>query len=164
MTMQSRPRVLRVAVVLPALLLITACAATPSTESTAPPATQSATSEAAPAPEGGMTSQELAFARDLARAEIAKQKATVTSATVTADNNGLDVSNTGYACTTSRILHIRLIGTFPHIVVTPAIGEPDPTPWAVIIDADGKTGRACHEYVQTRSQHPASGAVTLHLG
>ncbi len=150
---------------LAALLLLTAgCAAPPSTTVTVPTAGHAPTSEPAPTPEGGMTSQELAFARDLARKEIAKQHATVTSATVTADDNGLDVSNTGQACKSRRILHIKLIGTFPQIVVSPAIGDPDPTVHAVNIDADGKTGLACQMGVQTGRVRPASGAVPLRLG
>ncbi|MHB0928985.1 MAG: hypothetical protein ACYC3W_08685 [Candidatus Nanopelagicales bacterium] len=111
-----------------------------------------------------MTSQELAYARTLARKEIAKQQATVTSATVTADNNGQDQHNIGQGCASRRILHIKLIGTFPHIVVSPASGDPDPTVRALNIDADGKTGLACQVGVQPGRVRPASGAVTLRLG
>ena len=111
-----------------------------------------------------MTSQELALARDVARVEIAKARATVTSARVTADNEGVVGSSTALACTSPRILHITIIDSSPGIAVSPAIGDADPTPRALQAAVDCKTDRIREEGVATREVHPARGAVALHLG
>lgn len=122
------------------------------------------TCEVPPPAEGGMTSMELALARDFARVEIARDRATVTSATVTADDKGVFGSTTALACTSRRILHITLIGSFPGIAISPAMSDPDPTPRAVRLAVDGKSGRLCDAEVVVREVHPARGAVVLHLG
>ena len=145
--------------VVPFTGVLAACSPAPSAS---PPAALS-TMKADPTTIGGLTSRELALARDLARAELKIQKATITSATVTVDNRVIDSSNTGYVCKTSRILHIKLIGTFPRIVLNPIAGNPGATVHALNIAADAMNRRACLIGVQTGNVHPARGAATLLL-
>ena len=117
-----------------------------------------------------LTNQEYAFARDLARQEIRRQEdATVTSATVTVSRGKVTDSNIGYSCRSGRLLHIKLIGNFPHIVISPldsakpGTAPPDPTVHAVVLTADANTGRPCLSGVQTGDVAPDPGAISLPL-
>ncbi len=118
-----------------------------------------------------MTAQELQWARALAQQEVVKEGANVVSVTVTAVAGTVMESNLGYACTSSHVLHIRLIGTFPHIVTTgpgpwkPRSADPsaDCTVRAVDITADAKTGRACQLGVRTGKVLPEMGSVRLSI-
>ncbi|WP_344156522.1 hypothetical protein [Nocardioides koreensis] len=76
--------------------------------------------------------------------------------------------NLGVACESDRLLHIRLIGTFPHIVTTGHPPDPhstsapeDLTVHAVLLTADAESGRACLVGVQTGEVAPEPGAVVL---
>lgn len=113
-----------------------------------------------------LTDQEYAFARDLVRQEIRQDGAVLTSATVTAGYGQVTDSNIGHPCLSGRLLHIKLIGDFPHIVTTghpvqPGAPIPDFAVRAVDLTADAKTGRRCLVRVQTGNVAPAPGAVSL---
>lgn len=113
-----------------------------------------------------LTDQEYAFARDLARSEIRREDAVLTSATVTVGYGKVIDSNFGYPCTSGRLLQIKLIGDFPHIAtggraVQPGASFPDMTVNAVNLTADAKTGRPCLIGVQIGKVAPAPGAVSL---
>lgn len=113
-----------------------------------------------------LTDQEFAFARDLVRNEIRRENAVLTSATVTVGNGRVTNSNLGYPCMSGRLLHIKLIGAFPHITtggraVQPGTPLPDMTVRALNLTADAKTGRPCLIGVQIGKVEPASGAVSL---
>ena len=115
-----------------------------------------------------LTDKEYAFARDLARSEILRLKDVVTSATVTVGYGKVIDSNTGYPCTSGRLLHIKLIGDFVHIAIShpavqPGAPQPDFTVHAELLDADAKTGRPCLIGVQTGKVAPEPGAVSLPL-
>ena len=116
-----------------------------------------------------LTEQEYAAAVALARREVTSQDASLTSATATVGNGGVANPNTGHDCVSGRLLHIKLIGTFPHIVTTghpvensTAMSE-DFTVHAVLLTADAKSGRACLIAVQTGHVRPDPGAEVLDL-
>jgi hypothetical protein len=80
-------------------------------------------------------------------------------------------SNLRYLCTSGWLLHAKLIGNFPGIVttgvpVTPASTTSPPafTVHAVVLTADGETGRACLESVQIGDVSPDPGSVILRPG
>lgn len=113
-----------------------------------------------------LTEKEYAFARELVRSEVRKEGAVLTSATVTVGYGKVFDSNIGYPCTSGRLLHIKLIGDFPHIVVGRHPKQPGETTLdlivrAVNLTADAETGRACLLGVQTGKVAPASGAESL---
>lgn len=115
---------------------------------------------------GVLTDKEYAFARELVKSEIRQENAVLTSATVTVGNGTVFDSNVGYPCTSGRLLHIKLIGEFPHIAtgglaVQPGTQPPDLTVRAVNLTADAKTGRPCLIGVQTGKVAPAPNAVSL---
>lgn len=95
-----------------------------------------------------LTAQEYNFARQLVRSEIRRDDAVVTKATVTISSGKVVDSNIGEPCTSGRLLNIKLIGHFPHIVISPhplILGNPGPasTVTAVSLTADAKSGRLC---------------------
>ncbi len=112
-----------------------------------------------------LTSQEYAFARTLARSKIRSEGATVTSATVTVSAGKVIDSNVGEPCTSGRLLNIKLIGNFPHIVISPAVSPGtsprDTTITALLLTADAKTGRPCLVGVHIGKTAPEPGAVIL---
>jgi len=113
-----------------------------------------------------LTYKEYAFARKLVRSEIRKESAVLISATVTVGYGKMFDSNIGYPCTSGRLLHIKLIGDFPHITtgglaVQPGAPFPDTTVHAVNLTADAKTGSPCLISVQTGKVAPAPGAESL---
>ncbi|OIQ72557.1 hypothetical protein GALL_458150 [mine drainage metagenome] len=115
---------------------------------------------------GDLTDQEYAFARDVVRREVRRNDDVLTSATVTASYGTVTDSNIGYPCMSGRLLHINLIGDFPHTVtdghaVKPGDPMPDFTVHAVDLTADAKTGRVCLVSVQTGKVAPEPGAVSL---
>jgi hypothetical protein len=115
---------------------------------------------------GSLTDREFSVAVAVARAEVEKYAATVTSATATVGTGTVTDPNAGPACTSGTLLHIKLIGTFPTIVVGgPSTGAPgasnDYTVSAVLITADPETGKACDISVETGPQAPDPGATLL---
>lgn len=135
-----------------------------------------------------LTDQEYAFARNVVRHEIRRIDAVLTSATVTVsygtvtdpnidqligESHHVTVgygrvtdSNVGYPCMSGRLLNIKLIGDFPHIVVSPMAAllgttPPDATVHADVLTADAKTGRVCQIGVQTGKVAPDPGAESL---
>jgi hypothetical protein len=123
---------------------------------------------ASPAPaHGSLTEAQFNVAVAVARAEIAKYKATVTSATATVGEGTVTDPNAGPACTSGTLLHIKLLGTFPTIVVAPPSTNDAPTAdndysvTAVSITADPESGKPCDISVQTGSTTPDAGATVL---
>ena len=105
----------------------------------------------------------------MARQEINRERATVTSATATVGSGTVADGNLSGVCNSGRLLSIKLIGTFPHIVTTGlAVSSASPpqdfTVHAVLLTADAGSGRACLQSVQTGHPEPESGAVVLDLG
>jgi hypothetical protein len=115
---------------------------------------------------GSLTDEQFNVAVAVARAEIEKYTATVTSATATVGAGTVTDPNAGPACTSGTLLHIKLIGTFPTIVVG---GSPTGAPGAsndysvtaVLITADPESGKPCDISVQTGSTSPDPGAALL---
>jgi hypothetical protein len=116
---------------------------------------------------GSLTDHEFDVAATVARAEADKESAVLTGATATISDGTVMNSNVGSACTSGKLLHIKLIGAFPHIVTT---GRPTDMPgaqrWnepvgAVLITADPDSGKACLISVQVGPQTPEPGAVLL---
>ena len=119
---------------------------------------------------GELTDQEYAYAVDLARHEVRTDDASVSSATVTVGRGVVTDANLGHSCESGRVLRIKLIGTFPHIVTTghaqgpESTGAPeDFTVHAVLLTADAESGRACLAGVQTGDVAPEKDSVTLDL-
>ncbi len=124
----------------------------------------------APADQTKLSRDELARASALARQKVESEDAAVTSATVTAEQGTEEDTNTGYACSSGRLLHIKLIGRFPHIVTSGGpidATKPGPTPdftvRAVVLTADAESGMACQVSVQTGEVSPEPGATVLRL-
>jgi hypothetical protein len=90
----------------------------------------------------------------------------VTSATATVGVGTVTDPNAGPACTSGTLLHIKLIGTFPTIVVGgPSAGASgasnDYSVTAVLITADPESGKPCDISVQTGATAPDLGATVL---
>ena len=129
-------------------------------------------SSSAPA-HGSLTDAEFKVAVAVARAEVAKEAATITSATATIGAGTVTETNDGPPCTSGTLLHIKLIGTFPHIVTTgrPLDGASSdsgvPTDGsgfsvtAVLITADPASGKACLLSVHIGPAAPDRGATLL---
>jgi len=123
----------------------------------------------APHSHSPLSDHEYALALNLARHEIGRQDATITSATVTLGYGKVTESNVFYACMSGRLLNILLIGDFPHTVTTglPKLaGETshDFTVRAVVLTADAESGRACLIGVRTGDVVPVPGALSLPVG
>jgi hypothetical protein len=120
---------------------------------------------------GALTDQEYAAAVRVARQQIRAADATITGATVTASSGKVLDSNTGHACTSGRLLNIKLIGSFPHTVTTghpvrPGDPPPDFTVRAVLITADAQSGLTCLIGVQTGERgepQPEPNATVLDI-
>jgi hypothetical protein len=118
-----------------------------------------------------LSDSEVAKAVAVAQQEIADQGATISNASAIARSGRIEDSNTGHPCTSGRLLQIKLIGKFPHVVTTGhpvEAGDPAPdfTVRALISTADAETGRACLIGVQTAENgevRPIPGATILHI-
>jgi hypothetical protein len=126
---------------------------------------------------GSLTGAQFNVAVAVARAEIEKYAATVTSATATVGEGTVTDPNAGPACTSGTLLHIKLIGTFPTIGVgpLPTAGAPSsiapsggvPTDgsglsvMAVLVTADPLSGKACDLSVRLDQLAPDPGATLL---
>jgi hypothetical protein len=104
----------------------------------------------------------------VAKHEGESEDATVTSATATAEAGKVSDTNTGYRCSSGRLLNIKLIGSFPHIVTTGHavdLRSPGPpaafTVHAVLLTADAASGHTCLIGVQTGNVEPDPGATVL---
>ena len=122
------------------------------------------TSSSAPA-HGSLTDREFNDAVAVARAEADKGGGTITSATATIGDGTETDPNAGPPCTSGKLLHIKLIGTFSKITHG-GYGGPPPTPSyqpvsAVLITADAESGKACLISVQVGPETPDPGATTL---
>ncbi len=122
-----------------------------------------------PVDTGGLTRAEYDAAVNLARHEVEAQDATVTSATAVVKHNaGPNApSNTGHPCTGDRVLKVRLIGDFPHIVTGDGPPGGDPNGGTVThVDIKAELdGTACLIGVGTDPQPTAEpGATALQLG
>lgn len=111
---------------------------------------------------GPLTDQQFAAAVAVARAEAHKDDAVLTSATATIGDGTETDPNAGPACTSGRLLHIKLIGTFPHIVTggfsSPASNGPVTV---VLVTADAVSGQPCLIGVRIDAATPEPGAVLL---
>jgi hypothetical protein len=133
----------------------------------APAAT--APSSATDAASNGPTREEIAVATRLAQREADTQEGTITAATVTVGPG--KGAPTARGCTAGRrVLHITLMGDFPHIVTTGYAFDPDApgsppdfTVHSVGIVANPASGRTCIVGVSTGTPHPESGATVLSL-
>lgn len=93
----------------------------------------------------------------------------MSSASVIARPGKVKDSNTGHPCTSGRLLQIKLIGKFPHVVTTghsvpPGSPAPDFTVRAMIVTADAESGLACLIGVQTAENgepKPLAGGTRL---
>jgi hypothetical protein len=123
-------------------------------------------SSSAPA-HGSLTDAEFKVAVAVARAEVAKDAATITSATATIGAGTETETNVGPPCSSGTLLHIKLIGTFPHIVISgsptdDAASEGDNySVSAELVTADPVSGKACLLSVQTGAITPDPGATLL---
>ena len=98
------------------------------------------------------------------------RRATVNRATVTISRGTVRQPDVGPPCTSGRLLHVTLVGTFPTIAVSgffeQADGGIDPgsvTVRAVLLTVDAESGHTCLLAVQTRAVRPGPRAVVLHL-
>jgi hypothetical protein len=74
-------------------------------------------------------------------------------------------ANTGEPCMSGRLIKVKIIGTFPHIVTTgdPWTSEEDSDVHAVLVTADARTGTPCQIGVQTGDPKPLRGAIGIPL-
>jgi len=161
---RARPKVvpaaLRVAACVLAAMVVGGCAS-----SASPVVNHPSSSSSTPA-RGSLTDGQFNIAVAVARAEMEKYAATVTSATATVGEGTVTDPNTGPACTSGTLLHIKLIGTFPTIAAgaPPTAGASSISDYsvsAVLITADPESGKACDLSVQTGPTTPDPGATLL---
>ncbi|MDQ1680289.1 MAG: hypothetical protein QOI42_1148 [Frankiaceae bacterium] len=103
----------------------------------------------------------------VARAEADKESAALTSATATIGDGTVTDTNAGPPCTSGKLLHIKLIGTFPRLVDRSLGDQPTPRVMkvsAVQITADPVSGKPCMIGVEANeagTSTPDPGAVLL---
>jgi hypothetical protein len=111
---------------------------------------------------GSLSDHDFAVAVAVARAEADKESAVLTSATTTVGEGTETLANAGPPCTSGKLLHIKLIGTFPRIGHGGLAGETTYSPVTVVlITADPVSGKPCLIGVNTGAQSPEPGAVLL---
>jgi hypothetical protein len=116
-----------------------------------------------------LSQKDLAVAAAAAQQTLTEsQEATVTGATVVKRLGKITQPNTGHPCTSGYELRIKLIGTFPRIVVSgmprlPGSPTPDDTVRAVIITVDAVSGVPCEIAVQTGDPQPLGGGTAMVL-
>ena len=115
-----------------------------------------------------LTAAERAHAVALAQHEAARDRGTITSAFATVGPGIVRDPNTGSTCLSGRLLHVKLIGSFPipvtGVITSPGESQPSTAVHAVMLTADAASGRACLLSVQTGKVHPSLGATALDLG
>jgi len=123
-------------------------------------------------PDGTIADRERTLAEDIVRQELSEERlqdATIDSASFTVSEGTLTASNTGHVCDSGRLLRIRLIGDFPHIVTTgiyPLEGTEtaqNTRVSAALLTADYQTGEVCLHGVATGEVAPEPGATVLAL-
>jgi hypothetical protein len=126
--------------------------------------------EAEPATSSRLFDDELAKALTAAREEAKSEDARITAATATAEVGTVSQPNTGYECSSGRVLRITLIGSFPHVTVAVLPTHPgnealptDSEVHAMLLTADAATGRVCEIGAQTGTVSPDPNATLLHL-
>ena len=117
---------------------------------------------------GSLTDRELALAQEGVRQETSDEAlddAILESASVTVGPGRVRMSNTGHPCNPGRLLRIRLIGTFPHILTTgnPGATADEMTVRAVLLTADAVSGQTCLIGVMTGHPTPRPGARVLSI-
>jgi hypothetical protein len=124
-----------------------------------------------PASSSQLSHHELAKARSVVHDKAESEGAQITSGTVTAEAGTVPQPNTGYRCSSGRLLRITLIGSFPHTGVAPIPADPshaaqpsDSDVHAMLLTADAATGRVCEIGVQTGAVSPDPNATVLDLG
>jgi hypothetical protein len=111
---------------------------------------------------GALTDHDLRVAVAAARAEVDKESAVLTSATVSIGDGTVTDANAGPPCTSGKLLHIKLIGTFPRIVHGGLAGDPTyEAVSAVLVAVDPVSGKPCLIGVETGTASPEPGAVLL---
>jgi hypothetical protein len=111
---------------------------------------------------GSLTDHDFGVAVAVARAEADKESAVLTSATASIGDGTVTDTNAGPPCTSGKLLHIKLIGTFPRIVHGGLAGDPTYSPVsAVLVTADPVSGKPCLIGVETGTSSPEPGAVLL---
>ena len=110
---------------------------------------------------GSLSDHDFTVAVDVARAEADKESAVLTSATATIGDGTVTDPNAGPPCTSGKLLHIKLIGTFPHIVTGGHPGSHNDSVSAVLITADPVSGKPCDISVETGTSAPGPGATLL---
>jgi len=118
--------------------------------------------------DASITDREIALAAALVQQELRKGREednTLDSASVSVSPGRVAQPNTGEACDSGRLLRVRLIGTFPHIVTTgdPGASADETVVRAVLLTADAKSGRVCLVGVRTGHVEPAPGATVLNI-
>jgi len=148
---------MRIARTIVACLALGGCASSAHTALGAP-----SVSNSSPA-HGSLADHDYALAVAVARAEVNKYPGTtLTSATVTIDDGTVTDPNYGPPCTSGKLLHIKLIGTFPYITHGALGGQQVPDPiTAVLITADAVSGAPCQSSALTKNSSPEPGAVLL---
>jgi hypothetical protein len=118
--------------------------------------------------DGSLSDEELAFARAIVHDEASVEGANISSVTAAVRPGTVTDSNVGRPCTSGRLLELKLIGTFPHIVTSGHPVRPgehaDFTVTAVVITADADTGQVCLKGVQTGDVETEPGAEHIPLG
>ena len=121
---------------------------------------------------GTITDRERTQAERIVRQELNEERlkdATIDSASVTVSGGTVDQPNTGHVCDSGRLLRIRLIGDFPHIVTTGPVSlegtttAQDTSVGAVLLTADYQTGKVCLVGVRTGEVAPAPNATVIAL-
>lgn len=120
---------------------------------------------------GTIADRERTLAQDIVRQELNEERlkdATIDSASFTVSEGTVTESNTGHVCDSGRLLRVRLIGDFPHIVTTGPLPDEtttakDTTVSAVLLTADYQTGKVCLVGVGTGEVAPETGATVLAL-
>ena len=117
-------------------------------------------SVADPSDYGPLTSTEYAVALRLARAEIARQDAPVSSATATVWPGTVQQHNLAGTCTSGLVLEVDLVGRFPHTGVSPDPNATGPD-MKLVYKADARTGEACDVSVSLGRFTPDPHAANL---
>jgi hypothetical protein len=122
-------------------------------------------------PSGDLTGRQRAVALNAAHTEAtkaAKQAADVTgwprdiaSVSAVREERIVTDSNTGHECTSGSVVVIKLIGSFPHIVVSSPPGASSTAVHAVIATADLRSGLVCLVSVETGKVTPGPNATVL---